>query len=704
MPLNRSKPYRLRPRSLADTLDGTNAPPGACASLANLIPDPGTLACYQCRPAAQIVSAFPDIAGAGVVSAALQIGTRIYGMIASSLTPGKDQPFCYDTKTGNFLTVNGATPTNVPTTPASSGEWVPPTMVAVGTIIILTHPGFSGGGNPFFGWFDTGGSVVNTTGNTTNGSPSITGNPATNGLLPGTLITGTAIPANTTVVNYELVTPQTTGDTHTSTTVDNLGSLAGIAVGQIVSGVGIATGTTVAAVGGSSITLSQAATASNAGETLSFSGAVITMSANATGDHSNEAIVLTGGTLDNPLYGAGNTTGEQLPTVPTSVQQFNNRAWFACGQFETFTDVLSLNVTSLGAQTLTIGDPSPITAQYPLSIVTTTGVVVLGLIVFKENYITQISGDPTTSNLAENAISTEGAGTQSGRSVAGSPYGILFMDADGVRLVTQTGTVSDPLPDVREPFINAVTPSRASASFNKGVYRICVENGAAQGTPFQEYWFDFKYKCWTGPHTFRQDLCVPIGGTFFAFDSSHPAKIYQSDPVQNSTSNFVENASILTWRYAANLPDDGNLMMNSLVVSSINLAFKSGAPPVQCVAQDEDGSVLNVCNIVPPGQPSVWGQFIWGVNIWFGSQFGLKPNIIPWTVPICFSKLSVSFASQSSLGFQISNFQCLYQALGYVATPYGLPADSSPVPPVPPLTENWDVGLDWDESGIIWEA
>lgn len=55
-----------------------------------------------------------------------------------------------------------------------------------------------------------------------------------------------------------------TGDTHTSTTVDSLSSLAGLAVGQAISGTGIPLGATIATVGASSITLSAAATASAA--------------------------------------------------------------------------------------------------------------------------------------------------------------------------------------------------------------------------------------------------------------------------------------------------------------------------------------------------------------------------------------------------------------------------------------------------------
>lgn len=56
-----------------------------------------------------------------------------------------------------------------------------------------------------------------------------------------------------------------TGDTHSNTTVDNLSSLAGLQVGEVISGTGIPLGTTISAVGASSITLSAAATASATG-------------------------------------------------------------------------------------------------------------------------------------------------------------------------------------------------------------------------------------------------------------------------------------------------------------------------------------------------------------------------------------------------------------------------------------------------------
>lgn len=67
----------------------------------------------------------------------------------------------------------------------------------------------------------------------------------------------------------------TTGDTHSSTTLDNLASTANVFVGMTVSGTGIPAGTTVTAIGGgTSVTLSQAATATASGIAVTFHAAV----------------------------------------------------------------------------------------------------------------------------------------------------------------------------------------------------------------------------------------------------------------------------------------------------------------------------------------------------------------------------------------------------------------------------------------------
>lgn len=729
-----SKPIRFRPRSLADTLDESNAQPGACMALQNLIPDPATLSCLECRPAATTEYNFSDFMTPGIVSAAWVIGSRVYGLIATGKNAGHDEPFVYDTQAEAFVAVSGVTAANTPLTPASTGAWTPPTMDAVGTRVIVTHPGFGGAATGYyFGYFDISGFSETTTGNIASGQPTITGNPLIAGVGPGYAITGAGIPANTTVSNVVQVTPQSTGNINSGLVISSVASLTGINPGDTITGTGIPAGTTVISASGTAIVMSQPATATNAGVTItdtttststtgnvfsgyditgvasvagfaigqpvasvgflnpaiitgisgttitvneaaietaagvtiSATGAIITMNKNATANTNNLSISIAGGTLGAPLWAAGNTTNTGLVGVPSSVRQFNNRAYFSVANAEVFTDVLTLN-QSTATQVLIIGDQSPIIAQCPLTILTASTATVAGLVVFKQNFISFISGDPTTGNLAESPLSNSGNGTAAGRSVCACPSGILFMDSDGIRLINLNGSVQDPLPDVRVPFINPVQRSRVSAAYNGSVYRICVENGSVGGTPYQEFWYDFKYKMWTGPHTFRQDLILPFGSSFIAFSNSFPSTMYKSDSVQTNVSGFVENGSQLLWIYdTANLADLGDVNANSAIETTINLDY-AGATTITANAVNESGSVLSTAFINLLGALTIWGAFIWGAAIWFGIAQGLRPYRIPWTNALVFSKMNISLTGASVLGLKMSNYEIYYQPLNYI--------------------------------------
>lgn len=155
MALRRSKPLTIRPKGLTDAIDGTNAFAGAMTQLANLVPSPTTAGVFVPRPAATLLTDFTGFTSPTNITALLVIGTRIYGMISSALTPGYDQPFCYDISTSLFVSISGITSGNVPASQPTTGDWTPPQMVAItSTIIIVTHVGFSGTGTNFFGVID----------------------------------------------------------------------------------------------------------------------------------------------------------------------------------------------------------------------------------------------------------------------------------------------------------------------------------------------------------------------------------------------------------------------------------------------------------------------------------------------------------------------------------------------------------------------
>jgi hypothetical protein len=169
--LRRSTPVAFHPRGLSDALDSSLVFSGAMAGLRDLIPDPSTRGLWQCRPAAILNANMAGVHGAfsfgfssgfdsghpsifpvplGVVSALLIVGDTAYGMVGAA---GFDQPFAVNLKTGVFIPVTGIA-TNLPTTQLSSGDWVPPTMEVIGSTVLVTHPGFTGASNHWFGTID----------------------------------------------------------------------------------------------------------------------------------------------------------------------------------------------------------------------------------------------------------------------------------------------------------------------------------------------------------------------------------------------------------------------------------------------------------------------------------------------------------------------------------------------------------------------
>lgn len=672
MPAPRENPIRFVPRTVSDTVDGDNSPEGACLSLANLLWAPDTPGVLLCRPANLELTNFPALTTPGIISVAYQLNGVIYGMIASGSPAGKDRPFAYNISTGMFIAISGIISANCPTTPASTGDWNPPTMDMVGSRLIVTHPGFNFADGFAFGYFDLSGFSDATTGNIASGSNIITGNPNIAGLAPGYTVSGTGIPAGAYVINYSAFTLATTADTNSSTSLTNVANTTGLADGQTVTGLGIPTGTTIASISGTTVTLSQAATATATGISITFDGATITISANAVASTNNLAITIAGGTTAAPLWAAGNTTGVlQLASLPQAVRQFNNRAYFAANQFLVFTDTLSLNISNAeGVQVLTIGDTSPITALCGLPVFTTSGGVLQALIAFKQYACSQVTGDAATGDLAVNEVSGT-VGTAAGRSVATTPAGIYFMASDGVRSINLEAQVSEPDTDLALPFIYALHPSRAAASFNSDIYRICVQNGNVLGTPFQEYYYSEKYKAWTGPQSFRVDMSVAYEGDFVVFNTVLPATLWQSYSVQNrggAGNLFIENGAQLTWNLqTCPMTDTNNMYTNAAVRSTLEIGLPATGDTYTFQGLDESNSVLAQATLTAPTGEAIWDSFDWGDGtLWGASLLGLAPLLIPWTQPLIFNKLSFQGSGNSALGLKIGALYTGYEKLGYL--------------------------------------
>lgn len=154
MPIQNSKPDRFTPRGLVDAYDATDVFPGACRVMQNLIFDQANPELLVSRPGVGTpITNFTGFTAPTYVSVQMTIGTMVYGMVATSRNPNKDEPFAYDLANNAFIAISGVTDLLTPTTQPTTGPWTPPTMAVISTKIIITHPGFIGAGH-FFGVID----------------------------------------------------------------------------------------------------------------------------------------------------------------------------------------------------------------------------------------------------------------------------------------------------------------------------------------------------------------------------------------------------------------------------------------------------------------------------------------------------------------------------------------------------------------------
>jgi len=526
-------------------------------SLQDLIIDPTTKNLWQCRPAALSLvnfngaplslSPFSSGFSLGFGTAAFPffstfiscykiVGNRVYGMVSTNRFAGHDEPFIYDIPSGTFIPITGVTSANTPTSPSTSGAWIPPNLDLVVTKFIVAHSGFTGAGGAFFGVLD------------------IT-NPAA------------------------------------------------------------------------------------------------------------------------PTWTATNTTVNALAAPPQWVQNFNGRCYFlvnpAGAQPAAYmSDQLNPTVITNANQILTFGDNTPLTCAVGLPLENQLGGIIQSLMVFKDaTNIYQVTGDPSLTNLAVNSLNVA-TGTKAPNTVQATSKGLMFVAPDGVRRIDFDARVSDPIGNDGEgivvPFINALVPSRMCASYNVGVYRVQAQNGSAFGSPQQQWWYDIIRGIWSGPHTQAASLMGAYAGSFIVTLQGAGAALFTSDPVQSSTSTFVENGVQLNWQWATPmLPDTDEMSEVSMIETTLHMALVTGNP-VSITSQDQNGSVFDNVIITPAGSPTLWGAFTWGQALWQGVANALYPRQLKWHFPVVFRRMGIVASGASANGIKIGRLHLRYQVLGYL--------------------------------------
>lgn len=714
----------LYPTSLSDTLNGDASEPGAMGQLSNLIYDQSTPNLFQCRPAVQLLTNTPS--GTATITGQVESNGILYGMVASTTYLGRDEPFAYDIQGNNFLPISGITPPALPVTQTLFGDWVPPCLIENAEKVVVCHPGFS---LPIaFGYLDFSGFTETFTGTTTNNSNIINGTLPINGIGPGYTISGTGIPANTTVTNINQVAFSVIGNTHSNTTIDGISNTTGMYAGQTVVGDGIPAVTTIVSVNSvNSITISQAATTTATGVQVNVAGQTITISQNATAT-GTPGITTAGGTESNPLWCVGNTTGAfQLPAPARAVGTFNTRFYFFVGNAAIWTDTETLNITNAD-QAVFIGDATPIVASASLPISTVSQGIIQALVVFKNNQTAQITGDAATNNLEVNLMS-EDIGTYCPNSLGVCPDGIRFVAVDGVRTIQLSGIITDPDRNLAIPFIEITFPSRVAGAYNSNVYRVCIPITLdVIGPTFQDFWFDLKNNGWTGPQTFPYSFVTPYQDTFILASNTYPGALYTSNVAQNqggTTDNFdefsqtvyvaedgktvyvaedgateyvsddnlqpvyyvaedgvtnyvtedgnsfyVEEEEVgvpLTWDYQPSLMTDlGNFYANTLLNSTIELVTGSFGNPIQFTAYDQNYNQLAQTTLTQQATAPIWGEVNWGAFDWGELVQGIGPVYIPWGQYFNFNRMTVDIQGTSDAETKIGPLHLIYEKTRYI--------------------------------------
>lgn len=375
-----------------------------------------------------------------------------------------------------------------------------------------------------------------------------------------------------------------------------------------------------------------------------------------------------------PVWDAGNTATNPLPFAPRAVFQFGNRAYYASGKYLVYSDVLvPLTVTNAN-QALTLGDDQPITALGGLPANTLVGGVVQALIVFKSEshpmQIWQVTGDAATTNLAVNNMNVA-TGTLSPLAICATPKGLAFFAPDGLRFIDFNIQVTDPVntdgTGVAVPFINAVVPSRICAACNGNIMRVSTQNGAAVGSPHQEWWFDFKWGQWSGPHTFPASCIQPFGSSFVMAPQGVLATLFTSPVQQDSGSVFIENGVQMSFNWRSPmLPNSQQMAENSMVETTLDIAFPPAPLPYLVVVGDQDGTLFDSVQLAPGGITTQWGQFNWGQADWLGSANALAPRQLQWHEPIVFQRMYIGMSGDCSAQLKIGALRMRYQELGYL--------------------------------------
>jgi hypothetical protein len=411
-----------------------------------------------------------------------------------------------------------------------------------------------------------------------------------------------------------------------------------------------------------------------------------------------------------PVWSSSNLATYPLPGVPSSVANYNNRAYFSIGNTSYFSDSLNPLMRTNSTQSVTLGDITPITAQSGLPLQTTSSGVTAALIIFKGNSVWLVTGDPSPApgNLAIGFVSLT-VGCPAPRSVVSTPMGIIFIAQDSVYVVTLSGILSELrnpnglASDIRIPFQNAIYPTRIAAAYAGAIYRACVQTSIGGVQQTNDYWFDFRRMRWTGPHSFVYDCASQHNESFVLSGIGTGAALFNS-AVVDTTNNTLYNDNgtpIASNLISTSLADGNEMEFKQTIESCIDLTSGGVSVLFNLTAQDEYGNILGTTSITTPTPGGLWGSFSWGDGtVYAPSRFNPHRYDIGWNIPVVWDRMNLNIYAVSSSDVSIGKFKMHYQDCGYSLHAPVLPG-AIPAPNLQPAGSILDINFILDRSILV---
>jgi hypothetical protein len=216
------------------------------------------------------------------------------------------------------------------------------------------------------------------------------------------------------------------------------------------------------------------------------------------------------------------------------------------------------------------------------------------------------------------------------------------------------------------PFQNASTPSRIAGGYSGGVYRVSMATVVRGAAVTNDYWFYENRRRWTGPHSFAYDCVSQLGNYTVLASNTTPGILFRSDILPRSGSVYTDNAVAFSpTMQSSTFPKVGDMEMNQVVESTIELASAGGAASYAITAQDDLGNTINSVqvSILPAG--GLWNSVVWGSFNWASATNIPTTYTVPWSVPVVFKKMALYITASATSALAFGTFFARYKKCGY---------------------------------------